>query len=83
MDIAEEITYEMREMKRLYAQARNSLILAATQLEKLQDEYGFEYDATITELKNVREQLRVDQDMANEMIESMAQDFEHDAAAAK
>ena len=83
MDIAEEITYEMREMKRLYAQARNSLILAATQLEKLQDEYGFEYDDTITELKNVREQLRVDQDMANVMIESMAQDFEHDAAEAK
>lgn len=83
MDTATEIEYEKRELNRRYAQARNSLILAATQLQKLQDEFGFEYDETITELKNVREQLRVDQDMATEMIESMAQDFELDTAAAK
>jgi len=83
MDTATEIEYEKRELNRRYAQARNSLILAATQLQKLQEEFGFEYDDTIIELRSVREQLRFDQAMATEMIENMAQDFEaNDATAA-
>jgi hypothetical protein len=78
MDTATEIEYEKRELNRRYTQVRNSLIIAADQLKKLEEEFGFEYQDTITELKNVREQLRTDQQMATEMIEFMAEDFEAD-----
>ena len=83
MDTATEITYEKRQLHRHYRQTRNALWMAIDQLQKLEDEYGFEYSETANTLRELAKQLKADEAGVNELIENMAQDFEaNDATAA-
>lgn len=81
MDSKTEVEIEKRELHRRYQQTRNALWMAIDQLEKLEEEYGFEYSATQNTLRELAKQLRVDETMANEMIESMNDDFALEATA--
>lgn len=81
MDTATEIEYEKRELHRRYRQTRNALWMAIDQLQKLEEEYGFEYSEPQNTLRELAKQMRVDEAMANELIENMSDDFADEAAA--
>lgn len=78
MDTATEIEYEKRALGRQYKEARGWLTLAANQLRKLEDEYGFEYSEAANTIKELIKQLKFDEAMAAEFIESMEWDFRAD-----
>lgn len=81
MNIQDEVTYEKRELHRHYRQTRNALWKAIDQLQKLEDEYGFEYSETANTLRELAKQLRADEAMATEFIETMEWDFRADDEA--
>lgn len=82
MDTATEIQQGKRELANRYLAIRHTLVKAAHQLAGLEDEYGFEYGETKQALRELREQLRVDESMALEFFDSMSEDFTADEAAA-
>jgi len=82
MDTATEIQIGKRELANRYLAIRHTLQKAAHQLSGLEDEYGFEYGETKQALRELREQLKVDESMALEFFNSMMDDFTADEAAA-
>ena len=82
MDTATEIQQGKRELANRYLAIRHTLVKAAHQLAGLEDEYGFEYEETKQALRDLREQLRVDESMALEFFDSMCEDFTADESAA-
>ena len=82
MDTATEIQEGKRELANRYLAIRHTLVKAAHQLAELEDEYGFEYDETKQALRELREQLRVDESMALEFFNAMSEEVTADEAAA-
>ena len=82
MSIDMELQQGKRELANRYLAIRHTLVKAAHQLAGLEDEYGFEYGETKQMLRDLREQLKVDESMALEFFNSMMDDFTADEAAA-
>jgi hypothetical protein len=82
MDTATEIEEGKRELANRYLAIRHTLVKAAHQLAGLEDEYGFEYDETKQALRELREQLRVDESMALEFFNAMSEEVTADEAVA-
>jgi hypothetical protein len=68
-----ETQAQIQELKIMYVKTRKSIVNAIEQLKNIESEYGFEYPEEIKALKELAEQLKVDQQMGTYFIESISE----------